>query len=58
VLGQLNSQVESLKRQARAARRYKEISDEIRRQDALLLHLAWTGAQALVDSEESNLRDV
>ncbi|MBC7830917.1 MAG: AAA family ATPase, partial [Hyphomicrobium sp.] len=34
VLGQLNSQVESLKRQARAARRYKEISDEIRRQDA------------------------
>ena len=36
VLGQLNSQVESLKRQARAARRYKEISDEIRRQDALV----------------------
>ena len=27
VLGQLNSQVESLKRQARAARRYKEITD-------------------------------
>ena len=57
VLGQLNSQVESLKRQARAARRYKEISDEIRRQDALLMHLAWTDAQAHVDGEESNLRD-
>ncbi len=52
VLGQLNSQVESLKRQARAARRYKEISDEIRRQDALLMHLAWTDAQAHVDAEE------
>ena len=57
VLGQLNSQVESLKRQARAARRYKEISDEIRRQDALLMHLAWTDAQAHVDGEEGNLRD-
>ena len=57
VLGQLNSQVDSLKRQARAARRYKEISDEIRRQDALLMHLAWTDAQAHVDAEEGNLRD-
>jgi chromosome segregation protein len=57
VLGQLNSQVESLKRQARAARRYKEISDDIRRQDALLMHLAWTDAQAHVDGEEGNLRD-
>ena len=53
VLGQLNSQVESLKRQARAARRYKEISDEIRRQDALLMHLAWTDAQTHVDGEEA-----
>ncbi|KAB2942210.1 AAA family ATPase [Hyphomicrobium sp.] len=57
VLGQLNSQVESLKRQARAARRYKEISDEIRRQDALLMHLAWADAQAHVDGEEAGLRD-
>ncbi len=57
MLGQLNSQVESLKRQARAARRYKEISDEIRRQEALLMHLSWTDAQAHVDGEESRLRD-
>ncbi|MTD95301.1 chromosome segregation protein SMC [Hyphomicrobium sp. xq] len=57
VLGQLNSQVESLKRQARAARRYKEISDEIRRQEALVMHLAWTDAQAQVDGEEGRLRD-
>jgi chromosome segregation protein len=57
VLGQLNSQVESLKRQARAARRYKEISDEIRRQEALLAHLSWTDAQAHVDGEEARLRD-
>jgi len=57
VLGQLGSQVESLKRQARAARRYKEISDEIRRQEALLMHLSWTDAQAHVDGEETHLRD-
>lgn len=57
VLGQLNSQVESLKRQARAARRYKEISDEIRRHEALVMHLAWTDAQAQVDGEEGRLRD-
>jgi len=57
VLGQLNSQVESLKRQARAARRYKEISEAIRRQEALLGHLSWIDAQAHVDGEEAALRD-
>ncbi|HWK32712.1 MAG TPA: AAA family ATPase, partial [Hyphomicrobium sp.] len=57
VLGQLNSQVESLKRQARAARRYKEISEAIRRAEALLMHLSWTDAQAHVDAEEAGLRN-
>ena len=52
MVGQLNSQVESLKRQARQARRYKELSDEIRRPEALLFHLSWADAQALVDGEE------
>ena len=55
ILGQMNSQAESLKRQARQARRYKEISSEIRKSEALLLHLAWTDAQANVMSEESAL---
>ncbi|MGI9404474.1 MAG: chromosome segregation SMC family protein, partial [Hyphomicrobium sp.] len=57
VLGQMNSQVESLKRQARAARRYKDISGDIRRQEALLFHLTWAQAQALVETEESNLTE-
>ena len=35
VVGQLQSQSESLKRQARQARRYKEISSEIRQNEAL-----------------------
>ncbi|MEQ1719052.1 MAG: chromosome segregation protein SMC [Hyphomicrobium sp.] len=55
ILGQLNSQAESLKRQARQARRYKEISNEIRRSEALLLHCAWTEAQTTVTAEESAL---
>ncbi|MGZ5919491.1 MAG: AAA family ATPase, partial [Hyphomicrobium sp.] len=58
VLGQLNSQVESLKRQARAARRYKEITSEIRRQEALVFHLSWKDAQELVEAEEAGLREV
>jgi chromosome segregation protein len=56
VLGQLNSQIEGLKRQARQARRYKDISSEIRRADALLHHLAWAEAQAQVEAEEHALR--
>ncbi|MEZ5843717.1 MAG: chromosome segregation protein SMC [Hyphomicrobiaceae bacterium] len=55
IIGQLTSQVESLKRQARQARRYKELSGEIRRADALLLHLLWTGAEADVQREEQAL---
>ena len=57
VLGQMNSQVESLKRQARAARRYKEITGDIRCQEALLFHLKWAQAQALVETEESHLTE-
>ncbi len=57
VLGQLASQAESLKRQARQARRYKEISAEIRQSEALVLHLAWEDAQVTVTTEESSLTD-
>lgn len=57
VLGQVTSQIDTLKRQARQARRYKELSEEIRRQDALLAHLKWTDAQAQVEQCEANLRD-
>lgn len=55
VLGQLGAQVESLKRQARQARRYKELSAEIRRTEALVMHLAWIAAKADVDGAEHAL---
>ncbi|MGL4398090.1 MAG: chromosome segregation SMC family protein, partial [Hyphomicrobium sp.] len=55
ILGQLASQQESLKRQARQARRYKEITQEITRSEALAMHLAWSEAQTAVNSEEHAL---
>ena len=55
VVGQLQSQSDSLKRQARQARRYKDLSGEIRRSEALAMHLAWQDAQAGVDREEAAL---
>lgn len=58
IMGQLSSQVESLKRQARQARRYKEISTEIRRIEALFLYLHWADSQGAVDAEERHLTDV
>ena len=57
ILGQLKSQIESLRRQARQARRYKELSAEIRKLEAILLHLRWTEAQAQVDAEEAGLAE-
>ena len=55
VLGQLMSQISNLKRQARQARRYKEISGEIRQAEAIQQHLAWLAAKGLVDQEEAAL---
>ncbi|HEX5999129.1 MAG TPA: AAA family ATPase [Hyphomicrobiaceae bacterium] len=55
VLGQLDSQIESLKRQARQARRYKELSADIRRLDAVVLYLRWQEAQGQVDADEAGL---
>jgi chromosome segregation protein len=45
VVGELESQIESLKRQARQASRFKNLSADIRRAEATLLHLRWTLAK-------------
>ena len=58
VVGQLESQMNSLKRQARQAKRYKELSDELRRAEAIHLHLGWCEANARVEAEEAALREV
>ncbi|MEZ5791470.1 MAG: chromosome segregation SMC family protein, partial [Nitratireductor sp.] len=45
VVAQMESQLESLKRQARQANRYRALSAEIRQTEALLFHLRWAGAK-------------
>ncbi len=57
LMGQLNSQLESLKRQARSARRYKDVSADICKAEALLAHLTWTASQSDVEKQEDALTD-
>lgn len=57
ILGQINSQIEGLKRQTRQVKRYKELSAEIRRAEAMLLYLQWTEAQTQVEAAEAALMD-
>ena len=52
VITQLAAQVASLKTQARQAVRYRNISGQVRRVEALLLHLRWMAAQAEVAEAE------
>src|SRR5262245_19474241 len=55
IMSQIGSQMESLKRQARQARRYKELSGEIRKAEALAGHLAWSTARQAVEEGEAAL---
>jgi len=55
VIGQLAAQVASLKTQARQAVRYRNISLQVRRIEALLLHLRWVAARTeLTDAERTS----
>ena len=55
VIGQLAAQVASLKTQARQAVRYRNISHQVRRIEALLLHLRWVAARTeLGDAERTS----
>ena len=57
IIGQLSSQLQALKRQARQAQRYREISGKIREVEALQHHLHWVAACAMVEQEEAALQD-
>src|ERR1700735_100980 len=56
VIGQLAAQVASLKTQARQAVRYRNISSQVRRTEALLQHLHWTAAK-LETAEAERTKD-
>ncbi|MGN6548816.1 MAG: chromosome segregation protein SMC [Pararhizobium sp.] len=55
VTSELSTQIESLKRQARQASRFKMLSADIREADATLLHIRWTQAKAAEAEGESAL---
>ena len=55
VVGELESQIESLKRQARQASRFRNLSADIRKAEATLLHLRWTQAKAQEAEAKSEL---
>ena len=46
VIGQLASQMDGLKRQARQAIRYREVQAKVRKAEAMLFHLRWLAAHA------------
>lgn len=51
------AQVSGLRRQARSAARYRELSERIRVGEAALLRLEWTGAIAALQQAERQFRD-
>jgi len=57
LIGQLSSQLQAMKRQARQAQRYREISGKIREMEALQHHLHWVGACAHVEHEEASFQE-
>jgi chromosome segregation protein len=52
VIGQLASQIEGLKKQARQAIRYRTVSAQVRKSEAMLYHLRWTAANGEVADAE------
>ncbi len=55
VVGELETQIESLKRQSRQANRFKGLSADIRQSEAILLHLKWSVAKAQEGEAQSAL---
>ncbi|ANL39497.1 MULTISPECIES: chromosome segregation SMC family protein [Rhizobium] len=55
VTSQLESQIESLKRQARQANRFKTLSADIRGREAMLLHIRWVQAKEAEAEADSAL---
>lgn len=52
VIGQLAQQMDALKRQARQAVRYRNVSGQVRRAEAMLFHLRWVAAEQEVAAAE------
>src|SRR5436305_3942232 len=57
VIGQLASQIDGLKRQARQAIRYREVAAKVRKAEAMLFHLRWVASHAEV-AEAGSVNDL
>lgn len=57
VLKTMDAQLQGLKRQGKQASRYRNLSDHIRRAEAILLHLRWQKALAEREAVEAKLRE-
>ena len=57
VIGQLAAQVDGLKKQARQAIRYRTVSAQVRKSEAMLYHLRWAAATGEV-AEAEHAKDV
>lgn len=55
VLGEVENQLQGLKRQVRLASRYRNLSGHIRRAEALAHHLRWMAAQARAETSAAAL---
>jgi chromosome segregation protein len=62
VIGQLSSQMDGLKKQARQAIRYREVAAKVRKAEAMLFHLRWLEAHADVaeaaQTHDLNVREM
>ncbi|UCH74365.1 MAG: AAA family ATPase, partial [Rhodospirillales bacterium] len=57
VIAALEGQHQGLQRQARQAARYRRLSEDIRRLDAILLHHDWTRATETLEAAETTLEE-
>ncbi|GAB3447663.1 AAA family ATPase [Insolitispirillum peregrinum] len=57
VMGALETQLGSLRRQARQAQRYRQLSEAIRATEALLLYRRWAEALTTLEEARQRLRD-
>ncbi len=57
VIGQLAAQVDGLKKQARQAIRYRTVSAQVRKSEAMLYHLRWAAATGEV-AEAEHAKDI
>jgi chromosome segregation protein len=57
VVQQIEAQLAGLKRQARQARRYRNLSGLIRKAEAIYLHMRWESATEAVEKTQTNLTE-